>query len=290
MTTRFEIGGITIHRLIEQEHSRHKALTLLPNLTPALLDENRHWLQPSVMDAEDGLILCFQSYVVCTPHHKILIDSCIGNDKNRPRNPDWHMKTDDCYMTALAAAGLGVEDIDYVMCSHMHGDHIGWNTRLIDGRWVPTFPNAKYVFAREEYDYWTEMHRTAAIPAFADSILPIIEAGRAELVRCDHAIGDHLRLLPTSGHTPGHVAVCLGRGGDDGVFPGDLIHSPLQARYPHLTVPFDSDKDLAVKTRRAFLERYADTDTVWFTTHFPSPSIGHVRSWDEGFRFLPIME
>jgi glyoxylase-like metal-dependent hydrolase (beta-lactamase superfamily II) len=193
------------------------------------------------------------------------------------------MKTDETYMRALAAAGFSVDDIDFVMCTHLHVDHVGWNTRLENGRWVPTFPNARYVFEKNELDYWTGQHAKAPLPLFVDSVLPIVEARRAEIVRNDYAIGDHVRILPTPGHTPGHAAFTFGRGRDDAVVSGDLIHSPLQARYPELSMKFDVDQTLAATTRRDFLERYCDTDTLCCTAHFPSPSSGKIRRWGNGF-------
>jgi glyoxylase-like metal-dependent hydrolase (beta-lactamase superfamily II) len=235
------------------------------------------------LDANDVLILCFQSYIVKTPHHTILIDSCIGNDKPRPTRPKWNMKTDDTYMRGLAAAGLSVADIDYVMCTHLHVDHVGWNTRLENGRWVPTFPNARYVFGKTEFDYWMGVHAKTPVPVIEDSVLPIVEARRFEAVANDHQIGDHVRILPTPGHTPGHSAFRLGRGKDDAVFSGDLIHSPLQARYPEMSMKFDVDQAAAATTRRSFLERYCDTDTLCCTAHFPSPSVGKIRRWGDGF-------
>src|SRR5258706_5377069 len=156
MSLKFAVGDLTIHRIIEQETTFLPALEMLPGLTPELLAENRPWMrEASAIDAQDVLILCFQSYIVKTPHHTILVDSCIGNDKPRPLRPEWNMKTDDTYMRALAAAGFSVGDIDFVMCTHLHVDHVGWNTRLENGRWGPTFPNARYVFAKNEFDYWT---------------------------------------------------------------------------------------------------------------------------------------
>jgi glyoxylase-like metal-dependent hydrolase (beta-lactamase superfamily II) len=257
---------------------------MLPGLTPELLAENRPWMQKAgAIDASDVLILCFQSYVVKTPHHTILVDSCIGNDKPRPTRPKWNMKTDDTYARALAAAGFSVGDIDYVMCTHLHVDHVGWNTRLENGRWVPTFPNARYVFGKTEFDYWTAQNATAAVPAFVDSVLPIVEAKRQEIVGNDHRIGDHVGILPTPGHTPGHVAFTFGRAKDEAVFAGDLMHSPLQTRYPELSAKFDVDQAQAAATRRGFLERYCDTDTLCCTAHFPSPSTGKIRRLGNGF-------
>src|ERR1700709_323911 len=181
MTLKFAVGDLTIHRIIEQETSFFPALCMLPGLTPERLAENRAWMQQaSALDPDDVLILCFQSYIVKTPHHTILVDSCIGNDKPRPLRPKWNMKTDDTYLRALAATGFSVDDIDFVMCTHLHVDHVGWNTRLENGRWVPTFRNARYVFAKSELDYWTEQHARTPVPPFGDSVLPIVEAKQAE--------------------------------------------------------------------------------------------------------------
>ncbi|MBV9569586.1 MAG: MBL fold metallo-hydrolase, partial [Hyphomicrobiales bacterium] len=158
MKLNFEVGDLTIHRIIEQEGPFLPALDVLPGLTPELLAQNRHWLAPKALDTQDALIFCVQSYVVRTPHHTILVDSCIGNDKPRPARKQWNMKTDDRFMKGLAAAGFRVEDIDFVMCTHLHVDHVGWNTRLENGRWVPTFPNARYVFSETEYKHWAAEH------------------------------------------------------------------------------------------------------------------------------------
>jgi glyoxylase-like metal-dependent hydrolase (beta-lactamase superfamily II) len=284
MSLTIKAGDLTIHRIIEQETTFLPAQEMLPTLTPEVLAENRAWMQAAkALDANDVLILCFQSYVVKTPHHTILIDSCIGNDKPRPTRPKWNMKTDDTYMRALAAAGISVGDIDYVMCTHLHVDHVGWNTRLENGRWVPTFPKAKYVFARTEFDYWMETNAKTPVPPIVDSVMPIVEAKRHEVVGDEHAIGDHVRILPTPGHTPGHSAFRLGRGKDDAVFSGDLIHSPIQALYPEMSMKFDVDQAAAGKTRRSFLERYCDTDTLCCTAHFPSPSVGKIRRKGAGF-------
>ena len=284
MSLNFAAGDLTVHRIIEQETTFLPALDMFPALTADLLAQNRDWLRKAgAIDADDMLILCFQSHIVRTPHHTILIDSCIGNDKPRPLRPKWNMKTDDTYLRALKAAGFSVADIDFVMCTHLHVDHVGWNTRLEGGRWVPTFPNARYLFGKTEFDYWTEQHAKTAVPAFGDSVLPVVEAKRAEIVRDDFAIGDHLRILPTPGHTPGHSAFVLGREKDDAVFAGDLIHSPLQALHPELSPRFDVDQAQAAVTRRNFLERYCDTDTLCCTAHFPSPSTGKIRRKGNGF-------
>jgi glyoxylase-like metal-dependent hydrolase (beta-lactamase superfamily II) len=284
MSLKFSVGDLTIHRIIEQETTFLPALEMLPGLTPEVLAENRAWMQQAkALDEQDTLILCFQSYVIKTPHHTILVDSCIGNDKPRPQRPKWNMKTDDTYLRGLASAGFAPDDIDFVMCTHLHVDHVGWNTRLENGRWVPTFPKARYVFGKQEFDYWTEQNAKAEVAPFVDSVLPVVEARRHEVIGNEHEIGDHVRILPTPGHTPGHVAFTFGRGRDDAVFSGDLMHSPIQALYPEMSVKFDVDPAAAATTRRSFLERYCDTDTLCCTAHFPSPSVGQIKRKGSGF-------
>lgn len=285
MPLSFRVGDTTIHRVIEQTLPFEPIQAFLPTLSDEVLAANRAWMEPGDLDPATGkLILCIQSYVVRTPHFTVLIDSCVGNDKTNPRFPAWNQRQDPTWLAALAAAGVAPEQIDYVMCTHMHVDHVGWNTRLVGGRWVPTFPNAKYVFARREYDHWAALHAKAPVPVYAESVLPVIEAGMAELVGDTHAIGDHLRLTPTPGHTPGHVAVELGRGRTAAVFTGDLIHSRLQARHPELSMRADADPVQSAATRRRFLEQHCDAGTLCCTSHFPSPSTMRLARWGEGFR------
>ncbi|MBL6456275.1 MBL fold metallo-hydrolase [Belnapia sp. T6] len=287
MGTSFRLGDLTIHRVIEEERPLFDPLTFFPGLTPEILAENRGWLEPGMIDPATGhLVLCIQSYVIQTPHHTILVDSCVGNHKERA-HAFWNQKSDDTWERSLAATGLSVGDIDYVLCTHLHVDHVGWNTRLQDGRWVPTFPKARYLFAERELAHWQAEHAKTPNPVLADSVLPVLEAGQADLVAEDHGLGDHLRLTPTPGHTPGHVSVELGKGETTAVLTGDLIHSPLQARYPELSMRADSDPAQAAATRRRFLECHCDTGRLVCTAHFPSPSTGHVTRWGSGFRFMP---
>ena len=280
-------GDLTVQRIVEQEEPLFDPLEFFPGLTREVLEENRAWLErEAALDPATGKVrLCVQSYLVRTPRHTILVDTCVGNDKPRPARPFWNMRKDDAWERGLAATGVRVEDIDYVMCTHLHVDHVGWNTRLENGRWVPTFPNARYLFGEKEFAHWSAEHAKAANPVMEDSVLPIVEAGRADLVRTDMALDDHVRLLPTPGHTPDHFAVELGRGTTAAVLTGDLIHSPLQARHPEMSPRVDFDPAQAARTRRRFLECHCDTGTLVCTAHFPSPSAGHVGRRGDGFRF-----
>src|SRR6267143_903526 len=291
MSLKFTVGHLTIHRLIEQETTFLPALEMLPGLTPELLAENRAWMQKAgALDDKDVLILCFQSYVVKTPHHTILIDSCIGNDKPRPQRPKWNMKTDDTYARALAAAGISVGDIDYVMCTHLHVDHVGWTTRLENGRGVPTFPKAKYIMADRELAYWTQREKDdpAGVPWITDSVLPIIAAQRAQIVKSDFALNERVQFIPTPGHTIDHYSVLVGQPGRDALITGDMIHSPIQGKYPELGMRADYDSRAAGQTRRKVFDRFCEEATLMCVTHFPSPSTGRVRRWGDGYKFIPI--
>jgi len=280
------LGEATIARLLELNTPDFEPLGFFPDTKPEDWTEHLGWMKPKAMDPVSGnLYFPMQSYVVRTAHHTILIDGCVGNDKQRPHRPRWHMKSDTAYLDALAAQGLQPEDIDYVMCTHMHVDHVGWNTRLLDGRWIPTFPNAQYVFSKKEYEYWFAEHRKEALHHFGDSVLPIVEAKRAVMVRSDHALDDEVWLEPTPGHTPDHFAVRLASAGANAVFSGDLMHSPVQCRHPEWRARPDYDAQQARDTRRAFMERYVETDVLVCTAHFPLPSAGHFVRRSDVFDF-----
>jgi glyoxylase-like metal-dependent hydrolase (beta-lactamase superfamily II) len=288
LSAKIQVGSTVIHRIVEQEGPFFEALKFFPTLTRELLDENRAWLQPKFFDATDRLMLCIQSYLVQTPHHNILIDSCVGNHKPRPTRPFWNMMNSDRYEKNLAATGLGVGDIDFVMCTHLHTDHVGWNTRLDNGRWVPTFPNARYVFADRELAYWTKRQQDdpAACPWVEDSVLPIVAANRVDIVKSAHAFNDLVALIPTPGHTIDHYSVQVGTPGADAIITGDMIHSPLQARYPELGMMADYDSKQAGVSRRELFGRVCDTATLMCTAHFPSPSTGRVVRWRDAFDFV----
>jgi glyoxylase-like metal-dependent hydrolase (beta-lactamase superfamily II) len=290
MSIHIQIGDVTIQRIVEQEAPLFEALPFFPTLTPELLAENRGWLRPKFLDADDKLVLCIQSYVVQTPDHNILIDTCVGNHKPRPTRAFWHLLNSDRYENNLAAAGLSVGDIDFVMCTHLHPDHVGWNTRLEDGRWVPTFPNARYLFADREFDYWTARHKDEAevLPWITDSVLPIVAAGRVDLVKSAHAFDEVVTLVPTPGHTIDHYSVRVGKPGADALITGDMIHSPLQARYPELSARPDYDPKQSAATRRKLFGDICDTSTLVCTAHFPSPSIGRLVSRQDAFDFVAM--
>jgi glyoxylase-like metal-dependent hydrolase (beta-lactamase superfamily II) len=287
VTTR-TFGAISITTVVELDGPLFEPARLLPDCTPDILEAHRDWLVPRHYDPATGLfVMPIQSFLVKTPHNTILVDACFGNHKERA-NPQFNM-LDSPWIERLAAAGAAPEDIDFVMCTHLHGDHVGWNTRLDNGRWVPTFPNATYLFAAAEWRHWDDVSRKTGAPLgphLIDSVLPVIDCGQAEFVGMDHEIEDWVRFEPLPGHTPGHVGLRVGETGADAILTGDMMHHPLQVVYPDWCSGFCTDTTLARATRREFLARVADTPTLIAPAHFPAPTFGHVRSAGESYRFV----
>ena len=291
MSTTFAVGDLTVHRVIESEGPLFDPMTFFPTLQREILDENLPWLQPQYVDPASGqLALCIQSYIVRTKHHNILIDTCVGNHRDRPTHPFWNQMTSDRYERNLAATGLTPNDIHFVMCTHLHVDHVGWNTRLENGRWVPTFPNAKYVFADKELAFWTEKEKNdpGKQPWIVDGVLPIVAAGLHDIVTSQHELSDVVKLIPTPGHTIDHYSVHIGKPGADAVIGGDMIHSPLQAKYPELCMRADYNREQGGVSRRSLFGRLCDTSTLLCTGHFPGTSKGLLTRWGDGFRFNEV--
>ncbi|WP_102108646.1 MBL fold metallo-hydrolase [Oceaniglobus roseus] len=247
-------------------------------------------LSPHHVDfAADAVILSLHSFLLRLDGKTVLVDTCVGECKPRPRRTDWHDRRATGYLDRLAAAGVRPEDVDVVMCTHLHADHVGWNTRLQDGRWVPTFPNARYVMGRDELAHWER--EEAANPgghnhgAFADSVLPVFASGQVERVEDGFALTPRLSVVPLRGHSPGHAGLELD-GGRHGraVFCGDAIHSPVQVFRPDWSSGFCHDPDRAAATRRALLERAADEDLLLLPAHTRLAHGFRVRAGATGFR------
>jgi glyoxylase-like metal-dependent hydrolase (beta-lactamase superfamily II) len=279
------IGDVSITSIIERDGPWRAPEAMFPEYDPERGRAFLKDLDPVVFDPASGkMVITYQTFVVRTPKHTILVDTCTGEDKNYPAPMDFPKQP---WLDGFAAAGLRFEDIDYVFCTHLHIDHCGWNTRLVGGRWVPTFPRAKYVFHKREYAAWEAATAAGANPpgeVWRMNCLPVVEAGQALLVDDDFTLDDTVWLTPTPGHSPCHCCVNIESGGQRAVVTGDLMHHALQVREPGWFTIFDWDKDEAVRSRRSFFASVADTDTLILPIHFPAPTVGLI-GWDGGERF-----
>lgn len=278
------IGDIQISRVYELDLPLAIA-DFYPDVPAEAWDKHLDWLvaERAYDQASASVVLPVQGYLVRTAHHTILIDSCVGNHKTSSMAA-FNGRSDPAFTNNLAALGVATGDIDMVMCSHLHSDHVGWNTQLVDGRWVPTFENATYLFEKNEVAVASAAEPLQ--PAYRESVLPIIEAGQAQIVAGDHAIDDQVWLESTPGHTPGHFSVRLSSGGQNAVIAGDVMHSPVQCREPQWAVSSDWDPAMARATRQAFLERHCEAGTQVAMAHFPLPSFGRFEPHDDAFWFV----
>ena len=232
------------------------------------------WLQPDFVDAEGYLLMKTQCLVIDTGDLRIAVDTCVGNDKVRV-NAGWNSLQTN-FLNDFAAAGYDPDTIDFVVCTHLHVDHIGWNTKLVDGTWVPTFPNARYVFVARELEHWQGEPATHGEDLLGDSVTPIIDAGLVDLVDSTHVLCPQVRFDPTPGHTPGHVCVVVESDGVQAVITGDMIHSPIQIARTQLSSDFDTDQVMSAATREDFLARYLDEALV-IGTHWGGAGSGRIR-------------
>jgi len=265
-----QIGKIHVARVVDLETPTSPRF-LFAQMTPETMQLHLDWAAPHFYDPQaDRLLMSIQTFVVKTRHHTILVDTCLGNDKPRAYE-GWNLRR-GTYLEDLRQAGVAPESVDFVLCTHLHVDHVGWNTRLVDGRWVPTFPRAKYILARTELEYWQATHEPESAQVFKDSVQPILDAGQAVAVDTHHVLNDEIQLEPTPGHTPGHVSVHLSSAGREAVITGDMMHHPVQIAEPDWSSKFCTDPAQATRTRRAFCSRYADRDVWILGTHFAPPT------------------
>ncbi|MBI3799691.1 MAG: MBL fold metallo-hydrolase [Deltaproteobacteria bacterium] len=243
-------------------------------------DPHLEWLQPHFVDPEKRMLLSIHTFLIQTKHHTILIDTCIGNEKQNLAFAQWNGRQ-GFYLRDLAAASCAPESVDYVFCTHMHLDHTGWSTRLQDGRWTPTFPNAKYLFNKREWEHWQNEPNPEDQAVVQQNIVPIIEAGQVEWVDNAWGIDDEVTLIPTPGHTPGHCRVLLRSNGQEAVITGDMMVHPVQIAEPQWQQQADVDKALAIETRTQFIDQHCDSDTLILGTHFNTATGVHIVSKGE---------
>lgn len=281
------IGDVRARALIDLDPYPMDLKFVFPDLDLGDIEAHRSWLEP-VHVAGDKMLAVIQSVVLEVDGRRILIDACVGEHKQRPTRPLFNDRKGTGFIEKLARLGLRPEDIDVVFCTHLHVDHVGWNTRLDNGRWVPTFPNARYLFGRKELDHWMGQPNRAELGggSFVDSVIPIVEAKRCDLIDDGQELGNGLSLCALPGHTPGQLGLDVTRGKDRAYFIGDAMHSPIQVVLPHISTGFDTSKDDARRTRVAFLEAAADDGRLLVPCHFRGALGTRIKRQGASFRLV----
>jgi len=279
---RWQIGDVSITRIIETEDTSMSAAVMVPEATP----ENVlpiDWLQPHFIDAQGRLISSIFSLLIESRGKKIVVDTCLGNDKQRSV-PMWHERQ-GAFLDEIAHAGFPREAVDTVACTHLHPDHVGWNTMRVGDEWQPTFPNARYLFSSLDWEWLDRQPVTPLGDYCGDSVRPVFSAGLADLIVPDHAVTDEVWLESTPGHSPGHISVRISSRGQHAVVTGDLIHHPCQMAYPCWSSPFDFDRQQALDTRAHFLQRFSNEPVLVIGSHFATPAAGHIIADGDVYRF-----
>jgi glyoxylase-like metal-dependent hydrolase (beta-lactamase superfamily II) len=278
-----EAGGATIDKIIDLDPFDLALTTFFPAASMAPLEADRDLFARDHVDYARGTVrIAIQSHVVHIGGATILVDTCVGEHKDRPQRPDWHRREGTSFLQRLAAAGCSPDDVDIVFCTHLHADHVGWNTRLESGRWTPTFPNARYLVGETELAFWEEAAaRSVGINhgSFADSVLPVLEAGLIATVSADEQIVDRATVVPIPGHTAGQVGLEIAQtSGPDLLLCGDAIHSPVQITHPEWSSFLCHDPAGAEATRRSLIERAATDDLLLLPAHLrAAPAMGVKR-------------
>ena len=277
----WNVGKVKITKIVELETTGSTRF-ILPLATN---EEIRQlpWLIPDFANEEGRLKMSIHSLVVETASRRIVVDTGLGNDKEGRKVPTWNNRK-DAFLETMTSAGFPPDSIDTVLCTHLHVDHVGWNTKLAAGKWVPTFGNARYVFGKTEYEYWRDYRdEPDKVAVFDDSVKPIVDAGRAELVASDARLADEITLIPTPGHSPGHMSIHIKSDGEEGLLTGDVAHHPCQMAHLDWSSTADSDPVQSTVTRRELFSRFADTPTLVIGGHF---NAGHIRRDGDAFKFM----
>jgi glyoxylase-like metal-dependent hydrolase (beta-lactamase superfamily II) len=281
---KWRVGEVTVTKIVELEVTGGSRFILPQATREAVLPIG--WLQPDFADELGRLKMSIHALVVETPSRRIVVDTCLGNDKENRRIPTWN-RLQTSFLADLAAAGYPRETIDTVVCTHLHVDHVGWNTMLVEGQWAPTFPKARYLMGRIEFAHWTSQHEREDMSAvLADSVMPVWEAGLVDLVETDHRICDEVSLVPTRGHTPGHVSVRIASRGEEALITGDFMHHPCQIARPEWSSTADSDPIESHLTRKRMLTLLAATPILVIGTHFAGRTAGHVVHDGDAYRLV----
>jgi glyoxylase-like metal-dependent hydrolase (beta-lactamase superfamily II) len=279
----WKIGDVDVARIVEINAFEDNMWMLLKDCTAEEVQQHK-WLVPHFCTPAGMMLISFQCFVLRSRGKTVMIDTCIGSDRKREYDVFCNLHT--TFLEDLAAAGFPPEKIDTVLCTHLHFDHVGWNTKLVEGKWVPTFPQARYLFGKKEFDHWMHLKATGGYHDFEhlhDSIDPILEAGLADFIGPNHQVTQEVSLFPTPGHTPGHVSVVIKSRGQEAIITGDMMHHPIQLIDPERHANFDMDKPQGARTRREFVDRVANQSVLVIGSHFTDPTSGWVvsdgKSW-----------
>jgi len=284
------IGDVTVTRIVELwKFTDHINMTIADAEPEEVIAMD--WLHPHYATPDGQQIMNFQGFVVQTPTLNVMLDTCIGNGRDRVYDVFRNLNTS--FIQDLGALGLAPEDIDVVLCTHLHFDHVGWNTHWNGSQWAPTFPNARYLFGKTEYAAWQEMrshedHGLHDVRHLADSVDPIVERGLADFIDVDHRLSENLWVEPSHGHSPGHIHLCIESNGERGVITGDLMHHPIQTALPARPARFDMDTEQGIRTRTGFIEKYRDSGVLVIGAHFADPTAGWIKSEGDGQRFFGV--
>jgi len=277
---KWKIGDVTVTRVVEIEATGGMS-RVIPDAKRERLQEIP-WMYPHFADENGRMRGAIHALIVETPDRTIMVDTCVGNDKERG-NPAWNQLQTE-FLGDMEKAGYVLDVIDTVLCTHLHIDHVGWNTMLVDGKWVPTFPKARYLIGQVEFAHWQADTDEDQVAVMTDSVLPVFDADLVDLVETNHKISDEISLIPTVGHTPGHVSVMIKSNGEEAMITGDFIHHPCQFAHPEWSSSFDTDPVQSAQTRREIFDKYADTPTLIIGTHFATPTAGHLKRDGDAYR------
>jgi glyoxylase-like metal-dependent hydrolase (beta-lactamase superfamily II) len=277
----WKIGKVKITKIVELE-TIGSTRFILPLASKEEI-QKLPWLIPHFATEEGRLKMSIHALVVETPQRRIVVDTGLGNDKEGRGIPTWNNRNGP-FLETLTAAGFPPDSIDTVLCTHLHVDHVGWNTRLVGGRWVPTFANARYLFGRTEYEHWRDhSEEPSQVAVFNDSVKPIVDAGKADLIAGDARLTDEISMIPTPGHSPGHMSIHIVSDGEEGLLTGDVAHHPCQMAHLDWSSTADSDPAQSAVTRRQLFSRFADRPVLVIGGHYDG---GHIKRDAEAFKFM----
>lgn len=284
------LGDVEVIRAIEWYEPFLPTTEFLPGAADGVWTRNADWLAPDHWQPEsDRIVIALQSWILRSGGRTVLVDTGAGNRRDRPGMAPYFDQRESDLLALVAEAGVQPQDVDVVVNTHMHVDHVGGNTVDAGGGWVPAFPRAQYLISAADDAHFGPDNASAEglgvvdRLVYEDSVAPIREAGQAVLWDGHYTIDEHLSLEPAPGHTPGNSVLRLKSGSDRAVFAGDVMHSPVQIVDPCCNSASCHKPQQAAATRRRILERAADERELLIPGHFGGAGALEVRRSNGGF-------